>query len=237
MTLGQAVRRVVQLAPRDTTGTLQQDLLTIRDWVVDRHRTALDRWTWSFLQIQAVTPITTVASTDVYTLAADYREWIDFVNITTPTPLYPRPIEFLDRLDPSRQQTGPPRLFSVFGGTKVKLYPIPDGVYTVNYRYNRRFPDPVVSSDLLAGFSDPDFLIDGALAKAYAYLAGLRNSPQLRVEAQVYEQTFEAKLSAAISTDRPNVILPSHPDEQEDGMPWFSADDYRVHDFGFAVWR
>jgi hypothetical protein len=233
-TLGHAVRRVIQEAPRDSTGTLAQNLLMVRDWIQARHRIALDRWGWSMLQ--SIATFATVPGQTDYPLAQDYREYLDFTNYTIPEPIYPRPLEYLDRLDPGRLQHGPPRFFSIFGRTTVHFYPIPDAPYTILYRYNAIYPDPVVSSDLLAFPNNAEFVITGALANAYGYLGGVRNLPGLRAQAQQYEQAFEHDLDEAIRTDRPNVIQPYHPIEQEDGSVWYSADDYRVHDMGFAHW-
>lgn len=232
--LGYAVRRVIQQAPRDTTGTLAQDLLQVRDWIAARQRTALDRWGWSFLQ--AINQLVTVPGQINYTLPQDYREYLDFINASIPEPIYPRPLEYLDRLDPGALQHGPPRFFSIFARTTVRFYPIPDAPYLILFRYNRVYPDPVRSSDLLAFPSNAEFVINGALANAYGYLGGVRNQPAMRQQAQLYEQMFERDLDEAIRIDRPNVIQPYHPIEQEDGSIWYSADDYRAHDMGFAHW-
>ena len=232
MTLGQAVRRVMKSAPRDSTGLLQNDVLMVRDWIAARYRRGLDRWTWSVLQVTPA-PITTLVGIDVYALPANWGSDIDFINLTTPNPIYRKPPEYLDRLDPGRLQLAPPRFYTILSGNSVKFYPIPDNVYQVNYRYNSTGADVVLSSDVFL-LHNIEFVITGALSDAYKYLAGIRNVPALQQQATGFEQQFETQLQDAIRFDLPNVILPQHPEEAGESEVWFSADDIRSHDMGFA---
>jgi hypothetical protein len=232
MTLGQAIRQVIQLAPRDATGQLQQNVLMVRDWFVRRYRIGLNKWDWSWLQTKAATPITTVVGQPSYVLPTDFRSPIDFYNATSGNWITVKPPEWIDRADPSSSQQSEPRVFTIFGGNTVIFYPVPGAVYTIPFRYNRNVADPVRSSDTLV-LPNVDWAIAGARADTYKYLAAIRNQGSLADQAKFYEAEYERLLAEAIDTDRPNVILPQSVDEQEGGQTWYSADDMRTHDMNF----
>lgn len=224
------MHRIQDLAPRDATGRLQQDLLLVRQWVVGRHQQALERWSWSFLMKDAVTPISTLATVANYSHAADFwRPWF-YRNATNFSWITKKAPEWIDRVDPGRTTTGAPRVWT-FWGNQVQFWPTPDGVYSIPYRYISRPAAPVLAGDLIA-FVSGEFLIFGALADAFVYLGGLLNRASMLQEAQGFEQKAEQLLQSQISIDRTLVIFPNAPDEAEgDAGPWLSADDLRKHDF------
>ena len=236
MTLGQAVRRVIQQAPRDTTGRLQNELLLVRDWVVARYRMGLNRHTWSFLQNTNPTPITTVANTDVYPLPTDFREFIGVpMNQTASNPVFKKPIAWIDRADPAKLQTGAPRFQAIYGGSQVKFYPIPDGAYTIAFKYDKITPDLVHSSDVIL-FPTFEWGINGATAIAFLYLGGLLSRPDMKQRAKQFEDDFEAQLQHDIDTDKPLVYVPENVSDQPDSSMWYSQEDIRSRDLSNWNW-
>lgn len=242
-TLGMALRRVLQEAPRENTGALQQDILTVRDWLQARYRNAMKRWTWSTLRLTLPT-ITTSTGVAQYQLPLNWRNYNDFYNTTIPQQLTPKPLRYLHELDPQQTQQGPPRYFTIlsggtsnFGGVPapflVQFYPIPDQAYAIDGSYFVEPSDPVIWSDILL-LPDMEFLIRGAVADAYSWLGGRQNNPQMRAASKAYEDEAEALLLQSINVDRPNVIQPENVRDQLGMNPWYSADQIRMFDMNAA---
>ena len=243
-TLGMAVRRVVQEAPRENTGAIQQDILMVRDWLQARYRDAMRQWSWSTLRQPLPAPIVTTTAVAIYNLPLNWNYYGDFYNNTIPQQLLPKPLRFIHELDPQQVQTGPPRYFTILSGGssnfsgvptpfQVQFYPIPDQAYTILGNYWVIPADPVIWSDILY-LPDMEFLIRGAMADAYSWLGGRTNNPTLRANAKQYEQDYHDWLFRSIETDRPNVILPQNLQEQMGANPWYSADQIRQFDMNMA---
>ncbi len=230
--LGTVVQRVMKLAPREATGRLQQDLLLVREWVVGRFRHALDRWTWSFLQLERT--ISTVAGTSgvaaLYPLDPAFARPIVFINQSIPYVMAIKPLQWIERVDPQRVLLAPPRVAGIFGGNQVQLWPIPDTIYTIRYRFSSSPADPATADQTLL-FPSIEFLVWGALADAYTYLGGLYNRASMLEQAKGFEAKFEDLLRSAIEVDRSLVPQPNYADESPDMVgPWLSANDLRTID-------
>jgi hypothetical protein len=211
-TLGEVVEEVMERAPRDASGRLQQDPNLVAGWVSSRYMLALQRWPWSFLQ--ADSSITTVANTRSYALASDFwRPWY-FRNVTTGRRMLRKPVGWMDTVDPASSHTGPPVAWDLWAG-QVVFWPTPDGAYTVAYRYLKQPQRPSKASDTIL-FDNTLFLVYGALSEACSYLAGLSNQPQMFEAARNFEAQAELMLESMIEVDRTKVGLPTYQDESED---------------------
>lgn len=87
--------------------------------------------------------VATVASTTTYSLASDYGfgRLYDVVNTTNKTRMSYWSDRDLDNSQPAYATTGSPyayKLWTVSSGVQqIQPYPIPDGVYTITYKYYR----------------------------------------------------------------------------------------------------
>lgn len=226
-TLGEIVGRVQELAPRDVSGRLQQDLLLIREWVLGRYRQAVERWHWSTLLTSG--SLTTSNGVQSYSLPPDFYRPISFYNSTIPYRLIPKPADWVDTNDPQRFYRGVPRFYSIYG-SNVELWPIPDAAYTINFRYVKKPPDPQVSSDQIP-LPSAEALVFGTLADCYVYLGGILNRPTMLEQARAFESKWEELLQSSIEADRARVIEPVYPDESSENVaPWLDADSLRKFD-------
>lgn len=98
------------------------------------------------------TTFDTVATTERYTLASDVSEPMAFYDQTNDWILPIRTGEYVDRRDPDHDEAGNPRVVYVTGINtangqwQVDLWPIPDGAYTILYRYYAQL-EPITSGD------------------------------------------------------------------------------------------
>lgn len=96
---------------------------------------------WKFARTTGT--IATVASTTSYTLASDYGfgRLYDVVNTTTKVRMIYWPDRDLDGWQPAYNTTGSPYAYKLWGTSSniqtMQPYPIPDGVYTITYKYYR----------------------------------------------------------------------------------------------------
>jgi len=113
------------------------------------------RFLWDFLK--KTEDVTTVASTEEYTLAAPCVVY-NARNTTSNTPLSYITSDELDRYDANHSASGSPRFYIISGQTKastnvaatpnISLYPIPSGVYTIRVRSYKRLADLTGNSDI-----------------------------------------------------------------------------------------
>ena len=228
-TLGRVVRDIIRLCPRGETGTLQQNVLLVRDWAVRRLRIGLNRSDWSWLQKTGTPPITTSVGNATYTLPVDFRTYLDFYNVTNSSWITLKPPDWIDRADPGLLQQSAPRVFTIWGGNQVTFYPIPDAAYQVNFRYNANAPDPVVATDTMP-LPGVEWVVRGAVADGYRYLNSVRPNPAYATEIKRFDDEAEALFQTDLKQDRQNVILPSNVADQDGGSTWYSADDFRRFD-------
>jgi hypothetical protein len=73
-----------------------------------------------------------------------------------------------DKALPNANDNGVPMYYTLFGEDKIQFYPIPDQVYTINYRYKKRLPDLSADADTpQLPKKWHELLVHGALARAY----------------------------------------------------------------------
>lgn len=143
--------------------------LLISKYVNDVKRQVEDAWNWDALN--TTISLNTVAGTDSYTLTGSGRRMKDVsVNDTTHlASLTLKPAQYiLDQYQLSTVQSAPPIYYAWDGydGTdsKVKLFPKPDGVYTLTFNMNVPQVDLSDDSDTISVPEEP--VIAGAYAKA-----------------------------------------------------------------------
>ena len=96
---------------------------------------------WKFARTSGT--VATVASTESYALASDfgYGRLYDVVNTTSTRRMYYISDRELDALQPASTTTGSPYAYRLWQSTSqvqsIQPYPIPDGVYTITYKYYR----------------------------------------------------------------------------------------------------
>ena len=118
-----------------------ETLTDIRRWLP---QVLVNIWStrrWKFAQKEGT--ITTVADTESYTLDTDvpFTGLYSVVNDTSTQIVRLVSDRTFDEIYPATATTGSPYLYRLWGAAsqlpKLQLYPIPDGVYSLTYRYNR----------------------------------------------------------------------------------------------------
>lgn len=128
----------------------------ITAWVNNGLRNIIRRHTWEFLFVEAT--VTTVASTETYSLASDVMRIYTVRNTTSSSKV--NPIRVLDfyKSYPNPTATGSPTLYRLSGLAQtsasslplyqVSLFPIPDAVYSLKYTYYKRVSDLSADADV-----------------------------------------------------------------------------------------
>lgn len=141
----------------------------IGKFVNDAKRQVENSWTWEALY--DTLNLSTAASTEEYTLTGSGRKFrvSSVIDDTNDAVLEPVTLEHLDRLTQlSTPQTGGPSFYAFSGSdgtdTKVRLHPIPDGIYTI--KFNLYIPQAELSNDADIILMDKDVVVQGAYARA-----------------------------------------------------------------------
>lgn len=123
---------------------------------------------WHFLG--ATSSLTTTSGISEYALSGNCDKVLAMWQATTPAKLaYLDAVDFV-KMFPDPSDTGEPRCYTLFKEGYTQLYPIPNGTYTVFYKYKKMLPDLSSDSDTsLIPKKWHELLIHGALARAYQY--------------------------------------------------------------------
>jgi hypothetical protein len=106
--------------------------------------------------------ITTADGTETYTLASDYNfgGLYDVTNTTSKNIIRQYGVRTHDSNLPATEASGSPYLYRLWGTDEgiqqIQLYPIPDGVYTVTYRYYRKPTVVDLETDTSNDGEEPD---------------------------------------------------------------------------------
>jgi hypothetical protein len=139
-----ALRRVGLNTNSSTFKNSARDYLNL----VGKDIQSREQWNWLF---KAAT-FNTVASTQTYSLASDVLTPLSFRNVTENHVIIVQSTQDIDAADPDASIDGDPRFVAIngiddSGAIQVSLYPTPDGVDTIAYRYYRQIPEFVESDD------------------------------------------------------------------------------------------
>ena len=117
-----------------------------------------EKWNWLF----KASTFNTGASTQTYSLASNALTPLSFRNTTEDHVIIVMSSQDLDAADPNHSIDGDPRWVIIDGVdsnglVQVSLYPTPDGVDTIAYRYYASVPDFTASDDTnsLDGYYSP----------------------------------------------------------------------------------
>lgn len=125
----------------------------IGDLVNDAKRQVEDAWDWTALR--STISVATVASTQTYALTGSGHRAtvIDATNNTSKTFMQQRPQQWMRKQNlVSTTPNGSPFAFSIeapnsSGDTQVKLYPTPDGIYSLSFNVVQRDADLSADAD------------------------------------------------------------------------------------------
>ncbi len=130
----------------------------LKQWLNAGQKAITRRYIWPFLQTEGT--ITTVASTETYSLASDVSYIYLLRNITSNRILTFISFSEFYHAYPNPTGTGSPTLFRLSGNSQtaisavplwqVSLYPIPGDVYSIKYPYYRKLVDLSADSDISA---------------------------------------------------------------------------------------
>lgn len=116
-----------------------------------------ERWYFN----EATTTTVTVAGTATYALPTDFMK-LDTANITInswKSRLDPMPYIEMDARDTGNAATrGPSRWYAIYGNV-LRLYPVPDAVYTITESYQKRLTELSADADTNAWTDDLEELI------------------------------------------------------------------------------
>lgn len=194
----------------------------VENMINDAYQALMTEHDWPFLQKKG--SITTAAATTIsnaeYELASDCRHdgIVSFWNEAGAKTLSLEEFEVVKDRYPDLDDTGSPDYVIPFGlGDNeyplVILYPIPDDVYTINYRYLLRVDDLSGNTDTPVFHSEfHQIIVERALADAYEYeddrsynLAFAKFKRLLKLMKRRYSkqhrgQTFIFKIAADVDT-------------------------------------
>ena len=107
-----------------------------------------EQWNWLFKSAT----FNTVADTRTYSLETDVLTPLSFRNITENHVIIVQSTQDIDAADPDSSTDGDPRFVAINGidtngAIQVTLYPTPDGVDSIGYRYYRQIPEFVELED------------------------------------------------------------------------------------------
>jgi hypothetical protein len=141
-----------------------------------------------------------------------------------------KPYAWIDGCDPMRQTFGTPQYRALWQRNFIELWPVPDGAFDIHYRYTKMVPDPQVDSDPVL-FTDPMFLVFGAMADMKRYIATVTGDANYYQLASADDQVYEKMLDEAQYVDQKNWGLPSGVWEVEpEAEIWWNQEFIRSHD-------
>lgn len=171
----------------------------IGDFVNEAKREVEDAWNW--IQLRSTIQVTTVASTFRYTLttAGDRFRMLQVVNDSQDFEMKKAPYDWMNTaLTSNSSTTGTPSYWDINGQTSndpnVDVWPIPDGVYTLNF--NMVLPQDDLSSDDTE-LTVPDYPV---MLLAYAKAISERGEDGATMYAEVMNNAHTA-LADAISIE------------------------------------
>ncbi len=160
------------------------------------------KWEWNRKKVFPA--ITTVAGTSDYVVALSDYGWLEKATLTNPNPIGNEPpkheLEIYEILAVDGQQNRPTSIAVLLddnaGNITFRLFPVPDGVYTVGLDYQKA---PILATDLSATWAPiPDKL-------AFLYERGLLAQMQGMYNVQLYlagmEMFFRQLVGAAEGLD------------------------------------
>ena len=139
-----ALRRVGLNTNSSTFKNSARDYLNL----VGKDIQSREQWNWLFKSAT----FNTVADTRTYSLETDVLTPLSFRNITENHVIIDQSTQDIDAADPDSSTDGDPRFVAINGidtngAIQVTLYPTPDGVDSIGYRYYRQIPDFVELED------------------------------------------------------------------------------------------
>jgi hypothetical protein len=228
---------VRDIAPDDPTHFMRQDLLMLRDWIVEKYRKILSLWPWSWLEVEP-TPITTTVNQFRWPYPSDVRSIITVINTTNAMPMVEKTINWIERADPQRLVTGPPQFWTTWQDSQLWTWPIADGPYSLRYIYSSLWGTlgraPQLDSDVI-NLYPATVLVYGVLAELTATLFASQPNQVLERVMMWWEKKYQDGIQEAIDTDRPKVTLPLTSDDAGEDAVWLSADWYRQHYYGPVI--
>lgn len=141
------------------------DSATLTELLNDAYEDVWGREAWPFRDGQ--TTENTAAGTATLTLPADFGKAVSLVIDDLALNLIPKRLDELEhQFSGDLTYQGLP-MYYYFIGSTLKLYPVPDGVYTVTISYVKSFTPLVNGTDTPALPSNHRVVLLGALASAY----------------------------------------------------------------------
>jgi len=139
-----ALRRVGLNTNSSTFKNSARDYLNL----VGKDIQSREQWNWLFKSAT----FNTVADTRTYSLETDVLTPLSFRNITENHVIIVQSTQDIDAADPDSSTDGDPRFVAINGidtngAIQVTLYPTPDGVDSIGYRYYRQIPEFVEAED------------------------------------------------------------------------------------------
>ena len=139
-----ALRRVGLNTNSSTFKNSARDYLNL----VGKDIQSREQWNWLFKSAT----FNTVADTRTYSLETDVLTPLSFRNITENHVIIVQSTQDIDAADPDSSTDGDPRFVAINGidtngAIQVTLYPTPDGVDSIGYRYYRQIPEFVELED------------------------------------------------------------------------------------------
>ncbi|HYH17880.1 MAG TPA: hypothetical protein VD995_04620 [Azospirillum sp.] len=195
-TLGQLKARIARKLSRDD----------MTDEIADAIQAAIrhyQRRRFTFNEARATT--ITAAGTEYYDLPSNLIE-IDVLKLADgdrTEPLTPRDYAWMDGVSSQPSHRGEPSDYAVFAG-QLRLYPIPDGVYTLAIAYVKRLPALASDSDGNAWTDDAqDLICFRALADLYgSELRDLEMAAAMETAARQILEDLTGDTLARVSTGR-----------------------------------
>jgi hypothetical protein len=132
MTYGELRFDLSKLAPG-----LDPDLLDA--FINDRYQRILEHHKWKDMEVDG-TLTTVIGSGLPYAMPADFRLPLEGRNPTTDSEICFISRSELNRLAPTRPQTGEPQVYSLVNATQAEIYPVPTAIDTYTFRYIKSLP-------------------------------------------------------------------------------------------------
>lgn len=174
--VNRCLRRLSQSDATDVTSLSGQSQI-VADAINEAQTELWKEENW--YSLYKTTTFATVASTgtyDIATIASDWGRVLDMIDTTNNRVLIEDITRVFDEDDPDADYTGTPTHFTV-EGANFRLYPIPNGAYTIRLRYYQ-IPDTLsANSDTYdLPYECENCLIQFALATTYEYLNKFDNA-------------------------------------------------------------
>lgn len=171
MTYLELVNNVLRRLREDTVSTVTETAYTtiVGDIVNDAKRQVEDSWDWSALR--ETINVSTSSGTQEYSLTGtgNRATIIDAQNVTDSFFLHPRSQQWGRRYDLTTTGNSSPTWYTTSGvdgsgDTQVKLYPTPDGTYSLNFNVVQRTVDLSNDADTVSIPSQPIIQLAYAMA-------------------------------------------------------------------------